>query len=89
MLLKSEGLCQRKSNLEPAVRKIALAMLVQAIRDVRSTDQSKQASEWKEDALQWFAGGEDSAGSFSWVCQILQWDPGKTRAAVDDLRISL
>jgi len=45
ILLKSEGLCQRKSSLEPAVRRIAFAILVQAIRDSRPmTSRSRPGS---------------------------------------------
>lgn len=87
MLLKSEGLCQRRSSLEPAVTKIAHAVLIQAIRDIHSHTNSKQAREWKADALDWFASKQDGVGSFVWVCCILGWEPVRTRTAVKALGI--
>ena len=82
MQVRSEGLCERKSTLEPSVRRFAFAMLTQAIRDIRSNDASKQAREWRNDALRWFVSGRDGAGTFAWVCYVLQCDPAKTRAAI-------
>ncbi|MFB3902033.1 MAG: hypothetical protein ACE15E_01140 [Acidobacteriota bacterium] len=64
-----------------------MAMLVQAIRDIRSAENSRQAREWKADAVRWFASKAEGPGSFAWVCGILEWDPGKTRKALRALRI--
>jgi len=82
LMLKSEGLLRRKSSLEPAVSKIAYAIMLQAINDIHYGGKSKRVSKWKADAAEWFESEEDDVGSFVWVCRILGWDPGRTRTAV-------
>jgi len=81
-MLRTSGSYHRRDRLEPAVTRLAYAVLVQAIRDIRSKDQSKQAGDWREDALEWLWSKEHGVGSFAWVCLVLQWDPEKARAAI-------
>lgn len=80
--IPSEGLYPRRDTLDPWVKELAFAILLQAIRDTRSREQSRQAAVWREDAFRWFTAQKDSAGSFVWVCDVLGIDPGKTRAII-------
>jgi len=56
------------------VRKLASAMLIQALRDLYGKDVL-----WREDARQWLASSEVDPGRFSWVCSILGISPGVLR----------
>ena len=86
MFIQAEPLNQRKYALDPWVRRLALAVLEQAIRDLRSVDGSERARQWKRDAMLWFRSADESAGSFLWVCQVLDRDPEKARAALPRLQ---
>jgi len=86
MFIAGEALNQRKYALDPWVTRLALAVLEQAIRDLRSVDGSERARQWKLDAIRWFRSADESAGSFLWVCQVLDRDPEKARATLPRLR---
>jgi len=78
--LISEGLYPPPKKPDPDVRSLALAILVQAFRDVvgpkrRRVD--RQASAWRQDAIDWFFDNDDYPGSFDWVHDVL--GPGATK----------
>jgi hypothetical protein len=87
-VLASEGLYPQSKRPDPAVRKLALGILLQAFRDVvapKSTS-NREAEIWREDALEWFASDETHPGSLTWVCQVLQVNPVKLHRWLDAYR---
>lgn len=72
--LSSEGLYPASRKTDPAVRNLALAILIQAFRDVvarRKEGLNRQASAWRQDAIDWFFDNSPDPGSFEWVRDIL------------------
>jgi len=78
---KSTGLYSTKEPLDPSVRKLARAILRQAVRDMlmHQDSASGQSDDWGKDAAQWFFSDETDPGSLTWVCDILQLQPWMLR----------
>ena len=73
---KSQGLYGREKGLEPSVKKLALAILLQALRDLLAPSKSGKENRrnwkrWQRDAQEWFSCEETTPGSFYWVCEVL------------------
>ena len=71
-----QGLYGREKGLEPSIKKLALAILLQAMRDLLATRKSgkgyrKNWEGWQRDAQEWFFSEETTPGSFYWVYEIL------------------
>jgi len=61
---------------EASIRKLAVAILLQALRDLLTPSKSgkenrKHWEKWQQDALHWFFSEENTPGSFYWVCDVL------------------
>ena len=61
---------------EASIRKLAVAILRQALRDFLTPSRSgkenrKNWEKWQQDALHWFFSEEKTPASFYWVCEIL------------------
>lgn len=73
--LSSEGLYPASRKPDPAVRNLALAILLRALRDVvaspKNTCFSEEFARWREDAVDWFFANSDYPGSYNWVRDIL------------------
>jgi len=73
--LYSAGLYPASKRPDLAVWNLALAILLQACRDVvappRRRRFSRKFAEWREDAVEWFFSENDNPGSYKWVRQIL------------------
>ncbi|RPJ50178.1 MAG: hypothetical protein EHM23_35620 [Acidobacteria bacterium] len=73
--LSSEGLYPASKRPEPAVRNLALAILLRALLDVVASPKrmlfSRRFARWREDAVDWFFANSDYPGSFNWVRDIL------------------
>ncbi len=69
--LSSEGLYPASKRPDPAVRNLALAILLRALRDVVASPKEMRFSgklgRWREDAVDWFLANSDYPGSFNWV----------------------
>ena len=74
---KSTGLYSTKEQLDPSVRKLARAILRQAVRDMlmQSDSESGEPDGWEQDAAQWFFSDETDPGSLTWVCDLLRLQP--------------
>ena len=73
--LASQGLDGHQKGPEAAVRKLALAILLQALRDLLASSKSGKENrqnweEWQKDALHWFLCEKTTPGSFYWVCEV-------------------
>ncbi len=79
--LISEGLYPQTKKSDSSVRNLALAILLQAFRDVIAPRKSsnKEWALWRRDAMDWFFAGECYPGSFFWVCEILQMNSEELR----------
>lgn len=66
---------------DPPTRKLVLAILLQAFRDIVSPRKYnwKKDEDWHADAMEWFYGERDHPGSFPWVCHHLSIDPSLLR----------
>lgn len=72
----------RKVNLDVSTKRLATAILTQALRDVLSGSElgtQQVAGGWRKDALKWFASDEEYPGSLLWVSGIIEAD-------VEDIR---
>ena len=78
---KSKGLCSTGEPLDPSVRKLARAILRQAVRDMLIHEDSPIgiSGGWEKDAAEWFFSDETDPGSLTWVCDILQLQPWMLR----------
>ena len=78
---KSTGLYSTKELLDPSVRKLARAILRQALRDMLMHQDcpSGESDGCEEDVAQWFFSDETDPGSLTWVCDILQLQPWMLR----------
>ena len=61
---------------EASIRKLAVAILLQALRDLLTPSRSGKEirqnwKKWQQDALHWFFSEEKAPGSFYWVCNVL------------------
>ena len=71
-----QGLYDREKGLEPSVKKLALAILLRALRDLLAPSKSGKNNrqkwvKWQKDALHWFYSEKTTPGSFYWVCEVL------------------
>ncbi len=83
----SEGLYPPKKGPDPALRRLASGILIQAFRDIVSAKKgSKESAAWRQDALEWFLGDEIYPGSFIWVCDVLHIDAMRLREWLRDYR---
>ena len=77
----TEGFAPYPVRPDEGVRRLATAILVQAVRDImprkNSADEWKS---WRQDALEWFYSEEVGAGSFLWVCNVLAARPDRIRS---------
>lgn len=75
--IESEGLYPQAKGPDPALRNLAMGILLQAFRDIVAPKKisNKEWEVWQQDALEWFASDEFYPGSFSWVCEVLQAQP--------------
>ncbi|MCZ6877401.1 MAG: hypothetical protein O7G29_04590 [Acidobacteria bacterium] len=67
---------RRTRGPEASIRKLAIAILLQALRDFLTPSRSgkenrKNWEKWQQDALYWFLSQEKAPGSFDWVCDVL------------------
>ena len=74
--LTRQGLYGREKGLEPSVKKLAVAILLQALRDLLAPSKSGKENRrnwerWQRDAQEWFFCEETTPGSFYWVCEVL------------------
>lgn len=88
--IESEGLYPQTKKPEPALRNLALGILLQAFRDIVAPKKSsnKEWQLWRQDALEWFYSDEKFPGSFSWVCGVLEMSPKELRQWLQDYRRS-
>lgn len=75
--LSSEVPYSKLRRPDPPVSKLALGILLQALRDVVTPQKSslEDGEDWRHDAIEWFNESETSPGSLHWVCQILEFNP--------------
>ena len=75
---------RRKPRLNHTSRKLALAILLQALRDVVSPKPYTwdRGTNWTEDAREWIQSDAATPGSFRWVCQVLEIDYSPLRTWV-------
>jgi hypothetical protein len=69
---------REKKGLDPPLKNLALAILIQAIRDFFAAQRSGKNNEkrsWQEDAKEWFFSEGEDPGSFYWVCEFLEFHP--------------
>ncbi len=73
-VIESEGLYPQTRKPDPSMRNLALGILLQAFRDIVAPKKSSNAEweVWRQDAIEWFFSQENHAGSFRWVCQVLE-----------------
>ena len=78
---KSTGSFSTKEPLDPSVRRLARAILRQAVRDMlmQPDSASGEPDGWEKDAAQWFFSDKNDPGSLTWVCDILQLKPWMLR----------
>jgi len=67
---------RRTKGPEASIRKLAVAILLQALRDLLTPSRSGKENrtnweKWQQDALHWFFSEEKAPGSFYWVCEVL------------------
>ncbi len=67
---------RRTLGPEASIRRLAVAILLQALRDLltprRSGKENRRNWEkWQQEALHWFLSEKNAPGSFHWVCDIL------------------
>ena len=92
--LITEGLYPRSKRANPTIRRLALSILIQALRDVIDVGGSRsrghcppsQRQFWQEDALRWFSENQHYPGGLLWVCEILERDPQEVRAWVEEYK---
>jgi hypothetical protein len=88
MKLASEGLFPQKTGHEPSVVALAIAILIQAVRDAIGPRRrsEKDWEIWKLDALEWFSSEEDHPGSLVWVCEVTSIPPKSLRFWFEQVR---
>jgi hypothetical protein len=72
---------RRKPRQNHTSRKLALAILLQALRDVVSPKPYTwdRSTNWTEDAREWIQSDDATPGSFRWICQVLEMDYTRLR----------
>lgn len=88
--LESEGLYPQTKKPDPALRNLALGILLQAFRDIVSPKKAsnKEWELWRKDALEWFCAADTHPGSLLWVCEVLEMNPKELRQWLRDYRRS-
>jgi hypothetical protein len=88
--IESEGLYPQTKRPDPALRNLAIGILLQAFRDVVSPKKSsnREWELWQQDAMDWFASDEFYPGSFKWVCEMLQATPRDFRVWLENYKRS-
>ncbi len=71
-----QGPYGREKGLEPSVKRLALAILIQALRDLLAPSKCGKENRrnwegWQRDAQEWFFSEGTTPGSFYWVCEVL------------------
>ena len=81
VIVESEGLYPQTRKPDTSLRNLALGILLQAFRDIVAPRKSSNAEweVWRQDAVEWFFSEEDHAGSFRWVCDVLETSPRELR----------
>lgn len=79
--IASDGLYPPSKKSDASVRNLALAILLQAFRDVIAPKKSsnKEWAIWRKDAMEWFFAEDACPGSFFWVCEVLRMDSEELR----------
>ena len=79
--ITSDGLYPQSKKSDASVRNLALAILLQAFRDVIAPRKSsnKEWALWRKDAIEWFFASDSCPGSFQWVCEVLQMSSSDLR----------
>lgn len=79
--VESEGLYPQAKKPDPSLRNLALGILLQAFRDIVTPKKSPNTEWeiWRQDAVEWFFAEETHAGSFRWVCEVLEMSPRELR----------
>ncbi len=88
--IESEGLYPQTKRPDPALRNLAIGILLQAFRDIVAPKKAsnKEWELWQQDALEWFSSDEYYPGSFSWVCEVLQAKAADFRTWLENYRDS-
>jgi len=75
---------RRKPRQNHTSRKLALAILLQALRDVVNPKPYTwdRGTNWTEDARDWIQSDSMTPGSFRWTCQVLEMDSEQLRSWV-------
>ncbi len=85
--LRTEGLYPKSRRANPTIRRLALSILVQALRDVMAKPKRTGETEfWRGDALDWFAEADYYPGGLLWVCDVLERDPREVQAWVEEYK---
>ena len=83
--------CSGRKRTELWVRRLAIAILIQAFRDIAMEgrdDISDELAGWREDARSWFRSMAWEPGSLKWVCSILHLDDQRLREWHSDYQSS-
>ena len=64
----------QRTTSDKAVYRLAGAVLLQAVQDATSHSAGKRAG-----AIRWMSSNAESCYSFSFICRILNRDPGEVR----------
>ena len=73
--LTRQGFYGQEKGLRTSVKNLALAILLQALRDLLAPSKSGKENRnnwggWQRDAQEWFFSEERTPGSFYWVCEV-------------------
>lgn len=79
LVLSSAGLYPPSKRADVLTRKLALGILLQALRDVTCHSTKREKEQWRQDALEWFASHDVGPGSLDWVCSVLQIEAARFR----------
>jgi len=65
-------------------RKLWFAVMETAYRDLylQGSASGRDRLQYQEQARLWFIATRDGVGSFIWICQVLEVDPGRTRKRI-------
>lgn len=77
---------RKKPRGDESARKLAMAVLIQAFRDIIKPKRSRwpRKDDWYADARAWFVSDEVYPGSYRWCCDALQYDPDRFRVWLRD-----
>ena len=74
-----------KSGVNTPEKKLLVAILAQALRDLVYAGRFSPTKGPAFDALKWFSSEQTSPGSFLWICTALEIDPCPLRQWVEEL----